>query len=226
MNSFIVLVIFHVIGDFYLQNDRVAKDKRKINTSMIMHSLIYSIPFIIFSIAHVIDPLLLIIIIFSHVFIDICTVEYKNKYKEREFEFFCIDQFLHLAIIYFCTLFMNVQNVVTNQFLVLFLAILILIKPISVFISLAFKSIFKNENNTNDLKIGRYIGYLERIIIFILCGFNSISTIGFVIAAKTLVRYKDINDNQNHFQEKYLIGTLLSTIGALCCYGLVKFINN
>lgn len=102
---------------------------------------------------------------------------------------------------------------------------LIYVKPVSIFITLFFKSIFKNEKDRNEIKIGRYIGYLERFIIFLLCLFDSISTIGFILAAKTLVRYKDINNNEDNFQEKYLIGTLLSTIGALCCFALVKYIE-
>lgn len=100
------------------------------------------------------------------------------------------------------------------------LAIILLFKPLSIFISLIFSFIFKDEKGNEDLKIRRYIGYLERVIVFMLCHFNAIDTIGFIIAAKTLVRYRDINTNNNHFQEKYLIGTLLSTIGALCCYAL------
>ena len=51
------------------------------------------------------------------------------------------------------------------------------------------------------LKIGRYIGYLERFIIFLLCLFDSISTIGFILAAKTLVRYKDIKTNEDNFKK-------------------------
>lgn len=72
-----------------------------------------------------------------------------------------------------------------------------------------------------EIKTGRYIGYLERAIVFLICIFGSVEGIGFVLAAKTLVRYKEINSDDNQFQEKYLIGTLLSTIIALCCYALV-----
>lgn len=56
--------------------------------------------------------------------------------------------------------------------LISILAILILVKPTGVLISLAFKVIFKEEKCNNELKIGTYIGYLERIIFFLLCIFN------------------------------------------------------
>ena len=51
--------------------------------------------------------------------------------------------------------------------LISILAILILVKPTGVLISLAFKVIFKEEKCNNELKIGTYIGYLERIIFFV-----------------------------------------------------------
>lgn len=85
--------------------------------------------------------------------------------------------------------------------MVILLAVLVLIKPVSIFITLFFKSIFKNEKDRYEIKIGRYIGYLERHIIFLLCLFDPISTIGFILAAKTLVRYKDINTNEDNFKK-------------------------
>ncbi len=136
---------------------------------------------------------------------------------------FCIDQFIHFLIISCCSFYILFKDIFNVRILVILLAVLILIKPASIFITLFFKSIFKNEKDRHEIKIGRYIGYLERFIIFLLCLFDSISTIGFILAAKTLVRYKDINTNEDNFQEKYLIGTLLSTKGALCCFALVKY---
>ena len=202
MNNILLLIIFHVVGDFYLQSDEVAKHKENLNSFMLIHSIIYSIPFVLLFIYFKIDVSLFIIITLSHLLIDICSVKLKNKYKECLI--FCSDQFIHLFIIYLCSSYMNLTIVFSNMTLISILAILILIKPVGVLISLAFKVIFKEEKSNNELKIGTYIGYLERIIIFLLCIFDSISTIGFIIAAKTLVRYKDINNNKNHFQEKGL----------------------
>ncbi|ENY88100.1 hypothetical protein HMPREF1094_00551 [[Clostridium] innocuum 2959] len=225
MHNMLLFIIFHVVGDFYLQSDEVAKNKENLNIFMLIHSIIYSIPFVLLFIYFKINVSLLIIITLSHLLIDVCSVKLKNKYKEKECLIFCSDQFIHIFIIYLCSSYMNLTIILSNMALISILAILILVKPTGVLISLAFKVIFKEEKSNHELKIGTYIGYLERIIIFLLCIFDSISTIGFIIAAKTLVRYKDINNNKNHFQEKYLIGTLLSTIGALCCFALIKFLS-
>lgn len=224
MNNIILLIIFHVIGDFYLQSESVAKDKKNLNRSMLIHALIYSIPFFIFFFYIKKSVLLLIIVVVSHLIIDICSVRFKNKYKDKECLIFCIDQLVHVILIAICSVNISLKEIPPSNILALLLAIIIINKPIGIFISLALNSIFKCEKDNSELKIGRYIGYLERIIIFLLCIFNSVSTIGFVITAKTLVRYKDIHTNENNFQEKYLIGTLLSTIGALCCFALVKYI--
>ncbi|WP_270622379.1 DUF3307 domain-containing protein, partial [[Clostridium] innocuum] len=43
----LLFIIFHVVGDFYLQSDEVAKNKENLNTFMLIHSIIYSIPFVL-----------------------------------------------------------------------------------------------------------------------------------------------------------------------------------
>ncbi|MEG2544628.1 MAG: DUF3307 domain-containing protein [Longicatena sp.] len=225
MSTILILFICHIISDFYIQSNIIAKNKKNLNTSMLKHSFIYSVTYLLALCLVKEEAYYLIVIIISHLLIDVCSVHFKNKYQDKECMLFCIDQILHLTVIYYCSFYIVLKETFSLNILTTILAILILIKPVSIFISLIFKTIFRNEKNVEEIKIGRYIGYLERTIIFLLCIFNSISTIGFVLAAKTLVRYKDINTNENHFQEKYLIGTLLSTIGALCCFALVKFIG-
>ena len=62
---------------------------------------------------------------------------------------------------------------------------------------------------------GALVGMLERTVILIL-GFNGqLGAIGFVLAAKSIARYKQLEDKA--FAEKYLIGTLLSAVISLTC---------
>jgi hypothetical protein len=62
-------------------------------------------------------------------------------------------------------------------------------------------------------RIGATIGVLERLLIvtFVLSGAQA--AIGFVVAAKTLARFKQLDDRQ--FAEYYLLGTLASVSVAL-----------
>jgi len=58
---------------------------------------------------------------------------------------------------------------------------------------------------------GKYIGWVERILIltFIVGGYET--AVGFLLAAKALVRYPEIKeDTRGHFAEYFLIGTLTS----------------
>lgn len=100
MHNMLLFIIFHVVGDFYLQSDEVAKNKENLNTFMLIHSIIYSIPFVLLFIYFKINVSLLIIITLSHLLIDVCSVKLKNKYKEKECLIFCSDQFIHIFIIY------------------------------------------------------------------------------------------------------------------------------
>lgn len=69
---------------------------------------------------------------------------------------------------------------------------------------------FKNERYNKETKnIGRIIGTLERIIVLTLFLINAISSVGLIIAAKTLTRYNKIIKDEG-FAEYYLLGTLFS----------------
>jgi len=58
--------------------------------------------------------------------------------------------------------------------------------------------------------MGKIIGIIERMILFILIITGNITTIGFVIAAKALARFKEL-ENKN-FAEYFLVGTMCSVL--------------
>ncbi len=226
MSNILMLFILHVIGDFYLQNEEMATKKGCLNIQMITHSLCYVFPFMI-GLLFGLDFFTIMILGISHFFVDIITIEAKRKYSSKELFIFFVDQLIHLMIITIYSINVELSIMVSLKTLTAILSLLILWKPVGIIISMAFNLIFKKAvpiGDKDETKIGRYIGYLERTIIFILCSMGAVSTIGFILTAKTLVRYKDITNNEDHFQEKYLIGTLLSTIGALCCYMITNLV--
>ncbi|HOB86968.1 MAG TPA: DUF3307 domain-containing protein [Bacillota bacterium] len=63
------------------------------------------------------------------------------------------------------------------------------------------------------LLAGRYIGYLERAIILSLTLAGAFTSIAFVLAAKSIARYKELENKD--FAEYYLVGTLLSALLAI-----------
>ena len=55
---------------------------------------------------------------------------------------------------------------------------------------------------------GRFIGYLERMIVFLLVLSGEVNAIGFVLVAKGIARFQQLDDRA--FAEYFLIGTLMS----------------
>ncbi len=60
---------------------------------------------------------------------------------------------------------------------------------------------------------GRYIGILERAIILPLVMAGAFTSIAFILAAKSVARYKELE--KKDFAEYYIVGTLLSTLIAI-----------
>jgi hypothetical protein len=63
-----------------------------------------------------------------------------------------------------------------------------------------------------EYRRGRVVGVLERLMIFFFVLEQQFGALGFVIAAKTMCRFKNLDDRD--FAEYFLVGTLLSVIGA------------
>jgi hypothetical protein len=64
-----------------------------------------------------------------------------------------------------------------------------------------------NENNYNR---GKVIGYIERLIVLILTYYSAYSAIGFIIAAKSIARFK--LREERSWAEYFLLGTILSML--------------
>jgi len=75
------------------------------------------------------------------------------------------------------------------------------------------------------LKAGAYIGMVERLLIISLVALNQYGAVGFVLAAKSVARYKQI-ESVPEFAEYYLIGTLTSSAIGVAAGLLVKAIWN
>ncbi|MCV6628749.1 MAG: hypothetical protein OIF50_02705 [Flavobacteriaceae bacterium] len=65
----------------------------------------------------------------------------------------------------------------------------------------------KKENKTEDTNAGRLIGVLERILVTTFVISNQFAAVGFLIAAKSILRFQD---HETLKTEYVLIGTMLS----------------
>ena len=75
---------------------------------------------------------------------------------------------------------------------------------------------------------GRLVGMLERFIILVLVLSGSLSAVGFVLAAKSVARFRELEDRD--FAEYYLIGTLASAglglVAGVACRYLQPTLNH
>ena len=63
---------------------------------------------------------------------------------------------------------------------------------------------------------GKWIGILERALVFIFALSNQFAAIGFLVAAKSILRIGEVKDNSNRMEAEYIIiGTLSSILFAL-----------
>ncbi len=66
---------------------------------------------------------------------------------------------------------------------------------------------------SSQARVGEAIGVLERLLLVALVLLGEVAAIGFVVAAKTLARFKQLDERE--FAEYYLLGTLASVTVAL-----------
>jgi hypothetical protein len=62
----------------------------------------------------------------------------------------------------------------------------------------------------HDLSRGKLIGYIERLLVLILTFYGSYPAIGFIVAAKSIARFKQMDDRD--WAEYFLLGTLTSML--------------
>ncbi|WP_425250449.1 hypothetical protein LDK28_02110 [Fusobacterium animalis] len=121
-------------------------------------------------------------------------------------------------------LYIKLQGYENFKIIILYILIFsIILDPASVFIRKLFISISLKtypKIYSEELKAGNIIGKLERIIIAILLLNNQFGVIGFVLTAKSIARFKQMENRD--FAEKYLIGTLTSFLIVLTTVLILK----
>ena len=235
-----ILISVHLLADFLFQTSAYSEKKRKILKSLLLHCLIYFIVFeiILLAILEFKKGILLgIIISVFHFLINYIVNKLEKRFRKRRLKllFFSINQLIHFVILTGIYYIFNLENSVSNLYLklegyenfktiILYISVFsIIFEPASLFIRKLFTSISPKtypKENLEELKAGNIIGKLERIIIAILLLNNQFGVIGFVLTAKSIARFKQMEDRD--FAEKYLIGTLTSFLIVLISVFILK----
>lgn len=177
--------------------------------------------------------LLLPLVAIPHFFIDL----WKIRFGKGIIDFF-IDQILHISHL-LVILGWLAKPIQMTQDLLLKVAIiaigaLFLVLPSGLIIGMMTKKFHANLNAKDKLKAlpeaGRWIGILERLFIFISILVGQFGAIGFLIAAKSILRFTDSRTVENpiRMSEYVLIGSLMSflfaMITAIVCQHLITLV--
>ena len=239
---FIVMLIGHVLGDFYLQTEKIVKKRKESIRAVFLHGLIYTLCMLIVLLVCI--PItkytvwLFVCVSATHLLIDILKffcIKSKKSFLQSEKQILIVDQGAHFATLTIVWWYLG-QKVCVRGFIsqeimnlpnlpiIILLGVLCILRPISILITHfkiwnytndANKEKNLNNNIVNEVKnAGRIIGYLERTIVFILLLYNQFGAMAFILTAKSVARFKEIEQDKSK-AEYYLIGTLLSVTSVL-----------
>lgn len=230
---FTLYLLLHLIGDFFLQTDTCSKKKEEEFLYVLLHGLLYTIPFLLASIFMKDPEVWLIqvgILCFAHFVVDY--IKYSALKGRRTIGPlpYLVDQSIHLVVLIVMT-FVTIErwssiyaaDWVYDVFLILdidgihalaWICILFTIwNPTNITIKQMLAKYKPSEEDNSKTKAGAMIGTLERVIMMLLLGMGQYAAIALVLTAKSIARYDMLKDRV--FAEYYLLGTLLSTLFVL-----------
>ena len=242
------LLIAHCISDFLLQPNSWVADKRlKVWQSKYLY---YHIAVTAFLAAlflwHLQYILSIIIIAITHFLIDgvkLKTEKYFKNKKGADFRLFIADQILHIVIIIIIWLsiidgwrqWVKMTEHVTADYRLWLRALgyVVVSTPVGYVIHFLTRKWTSNLATDDSLpNAGKWIGILERLLILTMVYINQFSAIGFLVAAKSILRVTDKPDkpisdpnmsrpfSSRKHTEYVLIGTFLS-VGIAIFTGLI-----
>lgn len=226
-NVTIILFIAHVLGDFQFQTQEMSDMKTRSLVVLANHLAIHAItllllPILLLGWSGLSELwLVLLIVLLSHGFIDSFKFYLKRFEKLTEEILYIADQLLHIAVILFVSEYVFKPNLTLNLIPLDVLKWKLLLLVISKPANITFKVVFQKYQFKTDAETipgaGAIIGNLERILSAIFLALNQIAAIGFIYTAKSIARFKEIDDNKG-FAEYYLIGTLFSILYVVVAY--------
>ncbi|MBR4828405.1 MAG: DUF3307 domain-containing protein [Muribaculaceae bacterium] len=224
MNLIILLKLLsaHIIADFFLQFDWLCQGKQEKGIrglkAQTIHALIHAVCAYLL-LANWVGWLIPLVIFITHFIIDIVKVKWFSKSTIA----FLIDQAAHIAVIVGLWWMMYADNatlqtwlcsqILTQRFWILFIGYMLIFKPASLLIGMFIKG--WAPSNSMQLQgmpnAGKWIGYIERVLVLTFVITGNIEAVGFLLAAKSIFRFGDLNKAREiKITEYVLLGTLAS----------------
>lgn len=215
-------LIAHLLGDFVFQPHKwtIKKKTRAITWYHIVHVLvIFVFSYLLsFDYGFLVSAIVLTLI---HLATDVLKSYLQLKFKRKDSFYFFADQVVHLSSIILISSLYNFYgeiNFVYNiplKYVAIVAAFILCAKPSNILIKNIFASLeistpsptkYDPDDENKDLpNAGKLIGITERFLVLALILVSQYSAVGLIIAAKSILRFRDNKKN-----EYVLVGTLLS----------------
>jgi hypothetical protein len=214
------LILAHLIGDFLLQPKSWVNEKQKhkaLSGVLYLHVLIHAGLILLLTWDIDLWPLAVLIGL-GHLVIDIAKI-YLQKEKNKTL-WFITDQLLHLVLVaglwywWFDYPVIIADPAFSAIFWIYVTAIFFITFPTGIIIKELLSSwseILFEGSDESLADAGKYIGILERLLIFTFIVTGHWEGVGFLLAAKSIFRFGDLKESKDRKLTEYiLIGTLLS----------------
>lgn len=230
LNLLLRLIVAHLLTDFVLQTTawvNQKKQRKHLSPKLYLHVLVAGVT------TYILSGLwqnwwLPLVIMVSHLLIDLWKLSRPDKLV-----YFIIDQLLHLLVILIVWIFLFydlsivqdylLQLMQNTRFWLVITGYLIVTWPLGIIIGMATEKwrIAADVNKEGLQKAGVWIGFFERLLILTFILSNQFAAVGFLIAAKSILRFSD-KENTQKKTEYVLIGTLMSFAAAAIIGILIK----
>ena len=230
----------HLLGDFLLQNRKMVRHKQQFKArswKLYLHAFIHGALFFLLT-AQWSAWWMAVIVTVSHFFID----WWKLTRKESPANFIA-DQAMHIAVLVILWFFAEmdgevfvswINSVLNNRAMwAVLMGYFLLMWPFSMIIGLATQRwrldiISHLESQRSSLaEAGKWIGIFERLLVFTFIITNQFAGIGFLITAKSILRFNETKKESGRKEAEYiLIGTLMSFAVAIITGLIVVLIQN
>lgn len=220
MELFLRLLLAHLIGDFFIQSDKGVKSKehKKVKSPYLYYHCLLHIGLAWLMAWDIQFWPYAVFIGLTHYLIDLAKLYFQQK--KWQVEALIVDQIFHVSIIAAAVIMAesveipSLDKLFDAEKLVLYLSLLFLTKPCSILIKTAISKWTPQEDGRVDSSLqnaGKWIGYLERLLIFVFIIVGKFDAVGFLLAAKSIFRFGDLKQGDDRRLTEYvLIGTLLS----------------
>lgn len=207
------LLLSHLITDFILQPKKWVNHKFKHKGKSVflyLHGLVTGLFVLLLFWDLSMWPVALFIAI-THTLIDWTKMQFNDSPKA-----FFIDQAAHMFILIICTLYLLDFSFLPKKFTLdaeafkIITAYIFITVPAGIIIGKLTER-WKNHTVPSLKNAGQWIGITERLLVLTLVLLQQYTAIGFIIAAKSILRTATSREEKQFAQSEYiLIGTLLS----------------